>query len=106
MYNHVCTSIYMCIYCRHQFDVDAQFIALCRILTDQSQPMNNKVKQAWLEYVHELIPLMNSEDFKDNTGQYIYTHVQYVIFITFQCMCIGVHVCIYGTYFHIITVFL
>ncbi len=41
---------------------------MCRILTDQSQPMNNKVKQAWLEYMHDLIPFMDSEDFKDNTG--------------------------------------
>ena len=49
--------------------MDTQFHALCRILTDQSQPMNNKVKQAWLEYMHELIPLMDSEDFKDNSGE-------------------------------------
>ena len=56
------------LFLRRQFDVDIQFGAMCRILTDQSQPMNNKVKQAWLDYMHDLIPFMDSEDFKDNSG--------------------------------------
>ena len=59
---------------RRTFLYDQQFNVLCRILNDQSQPMNNRVKQAWLEYVHELIPSMNSEDFKDTPG-FIYLSI-------------------------------
>ena len=56
------------LYCRRAFDVSQQFSVLCRILNDQTQPMTVKVKQAWLEYVHELVPLMDSEDFQDSSG--------------------------------------
>ena len=59
---------------RRTFLYDQQFHVLCRILNDQSQPMNNRVKQSWLEYVHELIPSMNSEDFKDTPG-FIYLSI-------------------------------
>ena len=60
------------LYCyRRHFDVSQQFNVLCRILNDQTQPMNNKVKHAWLEYVHELLPLMDCDDFKDTSGIYL-----------------------------------
>jgi CLIP-associating protein 1/2 len=50
---------------RRSFDMSQQFKMLCRIFNDQSQPMSIKVKFAWLEYIHELVPAMDSEDFKD-----------------------------------------
>lgn len=53
---------------RKNFDADAQFSVLCRILTDQTQPMNNKVKLGWLEYMQDLLPMLDSADFKDITG--------------------------------------
>ena len=46
-----------------------QFSVLCRILTDQTQPMNNKVKLGWLEYFLELLPSLDSAAFKDSTGE-------------------------------------
>ena len=55
-------------YYRKAFDSSDQFNILCRILTDPAQPMTVKVKQAWLEYVQELIPLVDSEDFKETSG--------------------------------------
>ncbi len=42
---------------------------MCRILTDQTQPMNNKVKLGWLEYFLELLPSLDSAIFKDSTGE-------------------------------------
>ncbi|CAI8057490.1 CLIP-associating protein 1 [Geodia barretti] len=51
---------------RKSFDTDQQFMTLCRILNDQSQPMNRKVRLAWLEYLSELIPLMDSGDLREN----------------------------------------
>ncbi len=85
----------VCIPFRRQFEVDSQFNTLCRILTDQSQPMNNKVKQAWLEYMHELIPLMDSEDFKDNSGEPNITVMQCcytVLYNVYSVVCIVLHV--------------
>ncbi|XP_019850114.1 PREDICTED: CLIP-associating protein 1-like [Amphimedon queenslandica] len=52
---------------RKAFDPSSQFSVLCRILTDPAQPMTVKVKQAWLEYVHELVPMIDSEDFKETS---------------------------------------
>ena len=40
---------------------------LCRILTDSTQPMNSKVKLAWLECMAELIPLLDSKQLHDTT---------------------------------------
>ena len=54
---------------RKSFEAERQFAMLCRILIDQTQPMNHKVKLAWLEYMHELLPLLDSTDFKDTTGK-------------------------------------
>jgi CLIP-associating protein 1/2 len=51
---------------RKSFDTDQQFMTLCRILNDQSQPMNRKVRLAWLEYLSEVIPLMDSGDLREN----------------------------------------
>ena len=31
--------------------------------------MTVKVKQAWLDYVHELVPMIDSEDFKETSGK-------------------------------------
>ena len=54
--------------CRKSFEPDVQFVVMCRIVTDQTQPMNHKVKLAWLEYLRELLPLVDSAEFKDTTG--------------------------------------
>ncbi len=43
---------------------------MCRLVSDQTQPMNSKVKVAWLEYFLELLPLVEGSDFKDTTGEY------------------------------------
>eukprot|EP00731_Ephydatia_muelleri_P012716 Em0007g26a len=51
---------------RKNFEPEQQFMTLCRILTDPQQPMNTKVKQAWLEYFLELIGQVESSDFKDD----------------------------------------
>ena len=53
---------------RKSFEPDVQFVIMCRIVTDQTQPMNHKVKLAWLEYLRELLPLLDSAEFKDTTG--------------------------------------
>lgn len=53
---------------RKNFEPEQQFMTLCRILTDPQQPMNTKVKQAWLEYFLELIGQVESSDFKDDPG--------------------------------------
>ncbi len=53
---------------RKAFDPEAQFAALCRIVTDPTQTLNNKVKLAFLEYLLELIPLLDPSDFKDSQG--------------------------------------
>ena len=60
--------IKLLVICRRSFEPEHQFSALCRIITDQSQPMNNKVKLAWLEYVHELVPLMDPAHLKETPG--------------------------------------
>lgn len=52
---------------RKNFEPEQQFVTLGRILTDPQQPMNTKVKQAWLEYFLELIGQMESSDFKDDS---------------------------------------
>ncbi|XP_064397669.1 CLIP-associating protein 1-B-like [Halichondria panicea] len=52
---------------RKSFDPDVQFSNMCRLVSDQSQPMNSKVKVAWLEYFLELLPSVEGSDFKDNT---------------------------------------
>ena len=49
--------------------MSAQFSVLCRILTDQTQPMNNKVKHSWLEYFLELLPMLDSAYLKESIGQ-------------------------------------
>lgn len=53
---------------RKVFDPEAQFNKMCRILTDQTQPMNSKVKLTWLEYFVELLPLVEAADFQDTSG--------------------------------------
>ena len=53
---------------RKSFEPDVQFVIMCRIVTDQTQPMNHKVKLAWLEYLRELLPLLDSAEFRDTTG--------------------------------------
>ncbi len=55
--------------CRNSFDPDVQFSKMCRLVSDQTQPMNTKVKLAWLEYFLELLPNVESSDFKDTTGE-------------------------------------
>lgn len=52
---------------RKSFEPDAQFSRMCRIVSDHTQPMNSKVKLAWLEYFLELLPLVEGSDFKDTT---------------------------------------
>ena len=59
----------MCCY-RKSFEPEQQFSTLCRILTDQTQPMGNKVRLAWLEYLQDLVPLLDSADFKDSMGEW------------------------------------
>ena len=59
---------------RKSFDESTQFRVMCRILTDQTQPMNNKVKLGWLEYFIELLPSLDSANFKDSTGERDITH--------------------------------
>ena len=66
--DHYYYYYYYYYYYRKAFDSSDQFNILCRILTDPAQPMTVKVKQAWLEYVQELIPLVDSEDFKETSG--------------------------------------
>ena len=58
----------MFLLCRKSFEPEVQFVVMCRIVTDQTQPMNHKVKLAWLEYLRELLPLVDSAEFKDTTG--------------------------------------
>lgn len=55
--------------CSKAFDPEAQFAVLCRIVTDPNQTINNKVKLAFLEYLLELLPLLDSTDFKDSQGR-------------------------------------
>ena len=64
----VSSCVHACV-CRKAFDPEAQFAALCRIITDPNQTINNKVKLAFLEYLLELLPLLDSEDFKDSQGK-------------------------------------
>lgn len=59
--------------CRKSFEVSTQFSVLCRILTDQTQPMNNKVKLSWLEYFLELLPMLDSACLKESTGELLFT---------------------------------
>lgn len=54
---------------RKAFDPEAQFSALCRIVTDPTQTLNNKVKLAFLEYLLELLPTLDSADFRDSQGE-------------------------------------
>ena len=61
-------------FCRKSFEESTQFSVLCRILTDQTQPMNNKVKLGWLEYFLELLPSLDSACFKDSTGEAAHAH--------------------------------
>lgn len=56
--------------CSKAFDPEAQFAVLCRIVTDPNQTINNKVKLAFLEYLLELLPLLDSTDFKDSQGRF------------------------------------
>lgn len=56
------------LYRRKAFDPDAQFGVLCRIVTDPTQTLNNKVKLAFLEYLLELLPMLDPSDFKDSQG--------------------------------------
>ena len=57
------------VFCRRGFEEGAQFSVLCRILTDQTQPMNNKVKLVWLEYLLELLPSLDSACLKESAGE-------------------------------------
>lgn len=65
--------------CRKSFDPDVQFSNMCRLVSDQSQPMNSKVKVAWLEYFLELLPSVEGSDFKDNTGEVACVHIMLTI---------------------------
>lgn len=51
---------------RKAFDPEAQFNVLCRIITDTKQTLNNKVKHAFLEYLLELLPMLDPADFKES----------------------------------------
>lgn len=85
----------LCVYVRlrfrKSFDASAQFSVPCRILTDQTQLMNNKVKLGWLEYLLELLPSLDSASFKDSTGErlgkqtdtHTLTHHELKIFTSF-----------------------
>jgi hypothetical protein len=57
------------IFYRKAFDPESQFGVLCRIITDPRQTLNNKVKHAFLEYLLELLPLLDPTDFKDSQGK-------------------------------------
>lgn len=53
---------------RKAFDAEPQFAVLCRIVTDPTQTLNNKVKLAFLDYLLELIPMLDPSDFRDSQG--------------------------------------
>lgn len=55
--------------CSKAFDPESQFTALCRIITDPKQTLNNKVKLAFLEYLLELLPMLDPADFKESQGK-------------------------------------
>lgn len=54
---------------RKAFDPESQFSVLCRIITDPTQTHNNKVKHAFLEYLLELLPMLDPANFRDSQGQ-------------------------------------
>ena len=60
---------------RKNFEPEQQFSTLGRILTDPQQPMNTKVKLAWLEYFLEVIAQMEPSDFKDDVGILSYPRI-------------------------------
>lgn len=68
-----CGAVVACVnamfLCSKAFDPEAQFAALCRIVTDPTQTLNNKVKHVYLEYLLELLPMLDAADFKDSQGK-------------------------------------
>jgi CLIP-associating protein 1/2 len=52
---------------RESFSADEQFNVIIRFLSDQTQTPNVKVKIAVLQYLINLIPLMDSNDFNSNS---------------------------------------
>lgn len=63
--------------CSKAFDPEAQFAVLCRIVTDPTQTLNNKVKHVYLEYLLELLPMLDPANFKDSQGKCILPHYGY-----------------------------
>ncbi len=53
---------------RNSFEAESQFVALFRIINDPTQVLNTKVKLAYLEYLQELVPVLDSGDFKETQG--------------------------------------
>lgn len=51
---------------RKAFDPESQFTVLCRIFIDPKQTLNNKVKLAFLEYLLELLPMLEPSEFKES----------------------------------------
>ena len=94
------TNSIMCIIClfslidRKSFDADAQFSVMCRILTDQTQPMNHKVKLGWLEYMQDLLSMLDSADFRDVTGA-DWTPLLHVHLLPCLIICVCFFVCVF-----------
>ena len=62
-------SVYVLLLSRNSFEPDAQLMALFRIVNDPTQTLNTKVKLAYLEYLLELLPMLEPGHFKETQGQ-------------------------------------